>query len=110
MKILTRSILTVSAILMGLAHSSFAGQSCGDAITHEAEIAAVGDYGVDQDEMTSKCIGDFSSIKKIGQNKYSVLVDCGDLPEMKYDVTVSESADSCRAIDSNQDKTFQPRN
>jgi hypothetical protein len=111
MKLFTQSIFTISVIFMGIssfAKGSFAGQSCGAAVTTEARLAADDDTGADPGLMTEECIADYGSIKSIGQNKYSVLVNCGDSPEMMYDVMVSQNGDSCIAVDATQDKSFKP--
>jgi hypothetical protein len=113
MKLFNQSILTISVLslaVLGLVGKAHAAQDCGGAITLEARLAADDDTGADPDLMTEECMADYSSIKSIGQNQYSVLVDCPDTSEMMYDVTVSQDGGVCRGIDATQDKSYKPAN
>jgi hypothetical protein len=113
MKKMTQAIFTVSMIFIGFsgfAGKSFAAQSCPDAVSLDARFTADADTGADPDLMSEECMPDYSSIKSIGQNKYSILVDCPESPEMMYDVTVSQDGDMCRAVDATQDKSYKPAN
>jgi hypothetical protein len=111
MKIISQSIFTISAVLLGMnvfVAKAYAAQSCPEAVALEGSSAADDDTGADPDLMTEECRSDYTSIQLLSTNKYSVLVDCGDGSKLKYVVTVAQVGDMCRATDSQQDKSYKP--